>query len=644
MSTSKTPEPLIRSYRYKPKIESAAQDINTYVKPQEMYIAPPQGTTALASLAGALRETSPILTKYFKDQQDKKNQEMVAEGERVQKETNLKTWADLVRKDPKYEKYNPYLKEGFEKQSALSRGADYQLWLQDKLVNDETLAGLKDQTEINEYIDKQTSEYMKNNLSDLSDKAVTDFFVPSANNSRQALMSQFANKKLDEVMQDKYDAYEENITKNSDSFIVGNAKAITSSEEESTALAGQLAAQISAFAGNTIIDVSNPKKVNDSTMNAVLTWYQSLDTEYKSFGAKVVENLTGKDNQKLVGIARYQLAFNKVKKEARNEQVQKDKDDLWYEERSKQIKANQAIAEYGQQIADNPMSNHQQMISEAFSKYGPDGADAVRKWASSCQSYASSNWHLGQAMSGGTGGGGGGGGSTEKAMAQYSFFQSIENRTPTQAELNYAVSHKLITPLQAIKLAKGEGPSKEMLDVAETCLNTCLATYGITNQSLQDPSGVDTLFKLKAKFKSEVLSFNTDFTKKNGRAPTAEESQEHFVKFATNLNAAQEKINKQQNIVNELTKGANKGKVSKLTPESFNIMLDDYKKNGVTSALVQLKANSGVKYRRMSMSQFVKSLAESNGIKLTASMAVPKEDTAPATTTTSKSQKRGHKM
>jgi hypothetical protein len=640
---AKTPESLVRDYRYKPKIESSARDINTYVKPQERYVAPPQGTTALESLSRALRENSPILMKMFREKQDKRNEELLAQGERLQKESDIKDWNEYVKKHPEHEKYSPFLREGFEKQAAMAKGADYQLWLQDKLTNDATLASMTDQTQINEYIDKQTAEYVKANKGTLSDRAIASYFIPSANNSRQALMSQFADRKLDELMKAKYDSYEENVTKNADAFIAGNTQAIESSEESATALAGQLAAQISAHAGNTIIDVSNPKKVNDSTMNAVLTWYNSLAPEYSEFGKKVIENLTGKDNQKLIGITRYKMAFDKVTKEKYNDTIQKEKDEYWRENRDKALKSDQALLKYGSKIADNPSGNHAQTIAQAFHEFGPDAASTLQGWAQSCLSYASSSFHLSKAMSGG-GGGSGSGGVSDNALAKFNFLMSLDGgRKPSPQELQNAVSNGILTPLQAYKLAQNEGVSKEMSGIAEETMLSCYNTFGINSKNLSDNATLAVRYNLRNKFGTEAIRFNNEFQDKNGRVPTTAEIQTHFLDFSNKLITEQEKINTRQNTIRTIQKDAEKGKATKLTPEAFELMIDDYNKNGVKSALVQLKANSSVKYRRMPMSQFVNTLAESNGIKL--NNPAPAPTTAPSSTAPNKDKKkRGHKM
>ena len=98
-------------------------------KRQERYIAPPSVRSNLESLAYALRGTSPILEKHFRDKEAARQQELIAEGERLQKETGKLDFAEALKEHPEYEKYSPYLQEGFEKQKAIVLGVQYNQYL-----------------------------------------------------------------------------------------------------------------------------------------------------------------------------------------------------------------------------------------------------------------------------------------------------------------------------------------------------------------------------------------------------------------------------------------------------------------------------------------------------------------------------------
>ena len=652
MGNTKTPQPLVRPYRYKPDIQPAAKDINTYVRPQEVYITPPSGTTSLDSLAAALKENSPILMRYFKTKQNKANEAMAAEGERLQKESQIKDWNEYVKKHPESEKYNPYLREGFEKQAALAKGADYQLWLQNKLATDETLASMTDQTQIDDYIDKLSADYMKANTAGLSDRAVAGFFIPIANAARDKYATDFGRKKLDTLLNEKYDAYEELTVKSADAFLVGNQKQISSSEESADAFAGQLAAQISANAAQTIIDVSNPKRVNDATMEAALTWYQSLAAEHKAFGAKVIEKLTGKDNQKLVGITRYQEAFQKVKKDAWNEQVQKDKDLYWYEQRDKQDRVDAAFAKYGQSIADHPTANHTGLVAQTYKEFGSDAADAIQNWSKACLSNSSAQLSFARSLQSGSGSGGG----SVDPIAKYLFLSAANEGTLTDAQIADGVRNKLITPAQAIALKKNMNSGK-LSPAAEYGMEVCSAAYGLNKkEELYTTEGMKKVYALQNQFRGEQIRFNLDYQSKNGRMPSTEEAQQHFMKFTDTILKQKEVEDKQMIARNEVSKIASKSSwgltgqsAIKLTGIQLQTLLDDYNSKGASSSLVKLKSNASPKYRNMPMEQFVHTLADTNGLKLSDNTPPPdyisKETaTPPPSSTTTTKKKRGHKM
>lgn len=602
MPTAKTPQPLIRPYRYKPEQKSYARDIDTYVKPQERYIAPPAGRTSAESLAFALRDTSPILMKYFKEQEAKKQQELIAQGERLQKESDIRDWNQLVRERPEYEKYNPYLREGFERQAAVSYAADFANWLQTQMLQDQNLASMTDPNQIDEYTDGLIAAYMKQNLGHLNDRAVQGQFITYANEAKASFVKNFTNKRLDEALQEKYDMYQTSTIKGADAFIAGNVEIVTGEDQQAKEMAAnQLAAEISFKAENAILDVSNPKRVNDATIEAALTWYNGLSPEAEPFGRMVIEKLTGRGGTQLVSIARYQEALEKVTKQKHADYIQQERDRLFLEDIEKKDKIDAAVAKYAQTIVDNPTANHSKLIAQVNKEFGPDAAAVITSKASAAKNYSNS-------FNNGNGGG-------KDPMAAWGLFQAANQQGWTDGLLDIAVSKRYITPKEALYLrSERDKPDHEMSNIISHVVDAIETTVGI--DSLSPSEKMRAQAEIQSTVTQEGIRFNVDFISQNNRKPTYDEKQKHMINFANRqINDIEKRqtTELEQKQISEAT--GPKQLPKKLTAAQLQYLIDEHQKNPETSMLTKIR-NTSWRYQAAPISSLIQSLAASNGIKI----------------------------
>lgn len=615
MPTARTPEPLVRPYRFKPEQRSYARDIDTYVRPQSKQIGAPTGPTNAERLAASLRATSPILQEYFEKQEAKRKAALIAEGERLQKESGKRDWNEWVREHPEHEKYSPWVREGFEKQAAIAYGADYQTYMQELAATDESLAAMTDPAQIDEYLSEKTAEYMRDKLGHLNDRAVQQQFIAFANETRAAIGSQFMDKRLTEQLNEKTQMYQTAVVKLADSFTVGNMETLITADDATVdMMAAQLAAQLSMHAQNTILDVSNPKRVNDATIEAAFTWYNGVAPEYEEFAQKVIENLTGRDGAKLLGIVRYQEGWEQVKKQKFNDMIQQERNAVFLEQRQEEENIEAARAEYYDRIAANPLADHTQLVLEAGDKYGTRAQEVIRGWASACFSGASQRYNFFKSDNRGRG-------STENAVREYSLFSRGMDGLLSEAEISAAVAENIISAKEGIMLREQiKNPNPEETAIITATMRTTLNAAGLPEKSSDYTSAdLDKSFKIESDYRHELLLFKMEFKTENGRAPTREEVQQHFVKFADEQNRlieAEEQARLKREAqdtayLEDLTKRA---KTLSFTPEQFDWIMNDYQRKGASSVISTLRAASGPIISRMTDTDFIIEAARRSGI------------------------------
>lgn len=605
MPTARTPEPLVRPYRFKPEQRSYARDIDTYVRPQSKQIGAPTGPTRAERLAASLRATSPILQEYFEKQEAKRKAALIAEGERLQKESGKRDWNEWVREHPEHEKYSPWVREGFEKQAAIAYGADYQTYMQELAATDENLAAMTDPAQIDEYLSAKTAEYMRDKLGHLNDRAVQQQFMGFVNQTQTAIASQFMDKRLTEQLNEKYQAYQTGVVNLADAFTVGNMETLITADDATVeAMAAQLAAQLSMHAQNTILDVSNPKRVNDATIEAAFTWYNGVAPEYEEFAQKVIENLTGRDGAKLLGIVRYQEGWEKVKRDKLDDLIRQEQRQVYLEEREEQRVVEEVIDKYVGTIYNNPTADHTALIAQANAEGGYKAAEKLRAIASAARGY-SDNYASGSATRN----------KGIDAIARYNLRIAADQGTLTETMLITAMHDNLIGPDEAWNLRQiSKNPSPEQTKLVDTLTNNMCQAAGV------DSLDYDTIFQLDDEMTDVHLRYRADFLKENGRQPTFDEVRRYMASYATErtktLSVEQETKRKareeKQAFDDELTKQFSNKAVA-YTPEQFAVLMDEYKRLGANSRLMKLKAENNLG-QNLTENAFIQMIGVASGI------------------------------
>ena len=175
------PRPLTQIALNQTAPRSYARDIDTYVRPSGREIARPVGESRAEQLARSLRTLSPIFEKYLSDREAAAREAAIAEGMRIQKENNFKSWDEYRRQHPEADKYNPYLREGFEKQLAVMRSIEYGRYMAELRETDPTYLLITDAAVADAYLRSKGAEWIKANTADLNDRAIREGFLNNVN-------------------------------------------------------------------------------------------------------------------------------------------------------------------------------------------------------------------------------------------------------------------------------------------------------------------------------------------------------------------------------------------------------------------------------------------------------------------------------
>lgn len=562
-------EPLVRSARFKPEQKSAARNIDTYVKPQEKYIAPPQGKSGAESLAYALRETSPILTKYFKDRELKQQQELIAEGERLKKESNLKTWAEAIREHPEYEKYSPYLREGFEKQRAIALGVEYNHYMTELSTTDQQLAQIQDPAEANAYLQQKGAEWIKANTADINDRAIQQYLLPAVNEYNKYHTSQMTETRLDELVQAKRDTFQTALSMmTEDSLLLGESPE-------------KIGDGIGSYISQTILDGTNPSETNTAAIDSLLNLMQRKANEgdmKTATGIKaVLENIKGRDGAPLAKIMRYRTvidtAWTKVGDEAfqqiaRDRQLKAwEKDDALQEVRDK----------YGADIWQAPTADRTKLLAQVAKEYGSEVAKAFSNDIKEALSYQRQRKAYKENLSGGEAG-------RNKQIKDTLIALSYTRPLTDEESMILASTGATIPQVMNARQGKNvqdDGSYKLAGDVAKKILRIPEKDWGELQYSQYQ--------QVKGELLTAWKDYATDFHSEHGRVPSKREKVDFFdnllIKRLKQQNEAsqdkaaeREKEDKIQKVINKNNDSSLFKSLPKITPKMLQLIIDEEKR------------------------------------------------------------------
>lgn len=568
MAAKRDLQPLVRSARFKAEQRSYARDIDTYVRPQGKELASPSGRTSAESLAYALREYSPIFKEHFAKKERERQQALIAEGERLQKETGLRTWAEVARERPEYVKYSPYLREGFERQRALVLGMEYNRYIAELRTTDETLAQIQDPTEANSYLQQKGAEWIKANSANINDRAVQQYLLPLVNEYDKYHTSQITESRLDGLVQAKTDAFQTSI-----SMGVEDSLHLGQSPEEVGVLVGE-------HINNTILDGSNPAQTNTAAVDSLLNLMQRKASEgdiKTATGVKaVLENLKGRDGAPIAKIMRYRKAIDTAWEKVGEEAFQQTARDRQLKAWEREDALQEVRDKYGAEIWKVPTANRTALLAQVAKDYGSEVAKAFSNDIAEALSYQRQYKAYSESVTSGNAG--------YSKQIKDTLIALSYKRPLTDEECNILASSGA-TVQQVMNARQGknvqdDGTYKQADEIARKIINKSEADYSVSDYEQRR--------MLRGAFLTDLNDYRDAYHEQHGRLPSKLEERDHadilLIRYKKQQNEEskiktdeREKEDKIDKVIDKNNSSSLFKDLPQITPEMLQQIIDEEK-------------------------------------------------------------------
>lgn len=568
MAAKRDLQPLVRPARFKAEQRSYARDIDTYVRPQGKELAPPSGRTSAESLAYALREYSPIFKEHFAKKERERQQALIAEGERLQKETGLRTWGDVAREHPEYAKYSSYLSEGFERQRALVLGMEYNRYIAELRTTDETLAQIQDPTEANSYLQQKGAEWIKANSADINDRAVQQYLLPLVNEYDKYHTSQITESRLDGLVQAKTDAFQTSI-----SMGVEDSLHLGQSPEEVGDLVGE-------HINNTILDGSNPAQTNTAAVDSLLNLMQRKASEgdiKTATGVKaVLENLKGRDGAPIAKIMRYRKAIDTAWEKVGEEAFQQTARDRQLKAWEREDALQEVRDKYGAEIWKVPTANRTVLLAQVAKDYGSEVAKAFSNDIAEALSYQRQYKAYSESVTSGNTG--------YSKQIKDTLIALSYKRPLTDEECNILASSGA-TVQQVMNARQGknvqdDGTYKQADEIARKIINKSEAYYSVSDYEQRRT--------LRGAFLTDLNDYRDAYHEQHGRLPSKLEERDHaddlLIRYKKQQNEEskiktdeREKEDKIDKVIDKNNSSSLFKDLPQITPEMLQQIIDEEK-------------------------------------------------------------------
>lgn len=568
MAAKRDLQPLVRSAHFKAEQRSYARDIDTYVRPQGKELASPSGRTSAESLAYALREYSPIFKEHFAKKERERQQALIAEGERLQKETGLRTWAEVARERPEYAKYSPYLREGFERQRALVLGMEYNRYIAELRTADETLAQIQDPTEANSYLQQKGAEWIKANSADINDRAVQQYLLPLVNEYDKYHTSQITESRLDGLVQAKTDAFQTSI-----SMGVEDSLHLGQSPEEVGDLVGE-------HINNTILDGSNPAQTNTAAVDSLLNLMQRKASEgdiKTATGVKaVLENLKGRDGAPIAKIMRYRKAIDTAWEKVGEEAFQQTARDRQLKAWEREDALQEVRDKYGAEIWKVPTANRTVLLAQVAKDYGSEVAKAFSNDIAEALSYQRQYKAYSESVTSGNAG--------YSKQIKDTLIALSYKRPLTDEECNILASSgaavQQVMNARQGKNVQDDGTYKQADEIARKIINKSEADYSVSDYEQRRT--------LRGAFLTDLNDYRDAYHEQHGRLPSKLEERDHadilLIRYKKQQNEEskiktdeREKEDKIDKVIDKNNSSSLFKDLPQITPEMLQQIIDEEK-------------------------------------------------------------------
>lgn len=562
-----TPAPLIQRSFIRTSSRSYTRDIDTYIKPQQRIIAPPPESNEAMRLAVALRDLSPKLQEFLAKQEQATREATIAEGMRIQKENNFKSWDEYRREHPEADKYNPYLREGFEKQLAIVRSIDYRRYMTELRETDPTYLQITDAAKADAYLRSKGAEWIKANTADLNDIAIKEGFLNNINQIDNYNTYQTTEKKLEELAQARSEQFQ--------SVISMSVEDDLNTDPFSAEIVSR---DVSAYINMSIAEGMNPREANDIAVNALISLMERKAKDGDLIGAagvrRVLEGLKGHEGAPLANIARYHAAIAEAWDSVGEESYQQINRDRQLRKWQKEDALDEVRDKYGAEVWKNPTADYSSLLAEIASSYGSETAALFHKDIATALNYQKTRNAYKKSLIDSD--------VSDRAAIKNSILSVSYSRPLTDDEcVLYAQTGA--TPLQVRnarfgKNIKDDGAYKKARGIAMDLLGKETADYGVEDYENRRA--------LSGAILADLEQFRESFHAQNNRLPSPREESDFFDEWIIQYKREQSEASHQRRMETErtekidsvITKNNNSiifKDIPQLTPEMLQQLIDE---------------------------------------------------------------------
>lgn len=369
----------ITSLNVKEELQGQARVVRTGYAARD--VADVSGLTAVAK---ALSSVQPSLLRYAEKSMEERREKDVAEGQLAyEMQANRESWADFVKKNPKYAKSNPWIKEGYLRARMANEGENYRGWIQNRASGPDAVVDVDGQkiplSEANpeqtaKWFQQQKQAFVQEVMGGETDPALfSEIFVPMASGAERELMSTIMAHQKDVMWNKAITEHTKLITNSLKSSVESGVLDGPDAEEAYKSLG----AKFSDVMRQLIMDGVPPQQVNAAVVDAVIAFAEDNDIEDGDEILDIFKYIETSKGSFLGDIPE----ISKIIQSKKDEIIQdnywkiKQKEDL--EQMAKKKEQDAAEKQIALTFLQNPLALPKQLQAEYLHKYGTDALTSL---------------------------------------------------------------------------------------------------------------------------------------------------------------------------------------------------------------------------------------------------------------------------
>lgn len=486
---------------------------------------------------------------------------------RIQKENNFKSWDEYRKQHPEANKYNPYLREGFEKQLAIVRSIEYGRYMAELRETDPTYLQITDAAEADAYLRSRGAEWIKVNTADLNDRAIKEGFLNNVNQIDEYNTYQTTEKKLEELAQARTENFQRVVSMGVENDLNNDPYS-----------AEKVSESVSAYIETSIKEGMTPREANDTAVNALISLMERKAKDGDLIGAagvrRVLEGLKGHEGASLANIARYRSAIAEAWDNVGEEAYQQISRERQLRKWQKEDALEEVRDKYGATVWANPSADYSGLLAEVARDYGSETASDFQKDISTALNYQKSRNTYRKSLTGGS--------VSDNAAVKNSLL-ALSHVRPLTDDESALLAQAGGTAIQVMnarfgKNVKDDGTRDKARSIATQLIGKDTADFNVED--------LEKRRALSGKILTDLAQFREDFHAQNNRLPSKHEEADFFDEWiiqykrdkteeSRQRRAEEEKAEKIDRVIAENNQSAVFKEIPQFTPETLQRMIDE---------------------------------------------------------------------